>query len=132
MSDEPAVRTRDLSRSYGTLRALDGLNLEVARGTLFALLGPNGAGKSTMIAILTTLLAPSSGEASVAGWDVVKNPRDVQRSIGVVFQEISLDDRLTAKENLELCAAIYGIERRGRASRIDARLASVGLASAAN
>jgi ABC-2 type transport system ATP-binding protein len=130
MSDEPAVRTRALSRNYGTLRALDALDLEVARGTLFALLGPNGAGKSTTIAILTTLLAPSSGEASVAGWDVVRQPREVRRSIGVVFQEISLDDRLTARENLELCASIYGIERRARTSRIDARLASVGLTSA--
>jgi ABC-2 type transport system ATP-binding protein len=132
MSDEPAVRVRALSRNYGSLRALDGLDLEVARGTLFALLGPNGAGKSTTIAILTTLLAPSSGEASVAGWDVVRNPREVRRSIGVVFQEVSLDDRLTAQENLEFFASIYGIERHGRASRIAAALASVGLASAAH
>src|SRR4029077_6783528 len=106
MSDEPAVRTRALCRRYGSLRALDALDLEVARGSLFALLGPNGAGKSTTIAILTTLLAPTAGEASVAGWDVVKNPREVRQSIGVVFQEVSLDDRLTALENLELCASI--------------------------
>jgi ABC-2 type transport system ATP-binding protein len=132
MSDEPAVRTRALSRSYGTLRALDALDLEVARGSLFALLGPNGAGKSTTIAILTTLLSPSSGEASVAGWDVVKHPREVRRRIGVVFQETSLDDRLTALENLQLAAAIYGIERHERASRIAARLASVGLTSASS
>jgi ABC-2 type transport system ATP-binding protein len=126
-----AIRTRGLSRSYGALRALEALDLEVARGTLFALLGPNGAGKSTTIAILTTLLAPSSGEASVAGWDVVRNPREVRRSIGVVFQEVSLDDRLTARENLELSAAIYGIERRRRAGAIAERLAAVGLMSAA-
>jgi ABC-2 type transport system ATP-binding protein len=132
MSDEPALRTRGLSRNYGALRALDSLDLEVPRGSLFALLGPNGAGKSTTIAILTTLLAPSSGEASVAGWDVVKDPREVRRHIGVVFQETSLDDRLTAMQNLELSAAIYGIERRDRAPRIAARLASVGLTSAAN
>lgn len=132
MSDEPAVRTRALSRNYGSLRALDALDLEVSRGTLFALLGPNGAGKSTTIAILTTLLAPSAGEAMVAGWDVVKHPREVRRSIGVVFQESSLDDRLTARENLELFASIYGIEPAARTSRIDARLASVGLASAAH
>jgi ABC-2 type transport system ATP-binding protein len=132
MSDEPAVRTRALSRNYGALQALDALDLEVARGSLFALLGPNGAGKSTTIAILTTLLAPSSGEASVAGWDVVKQPREVRRRIGVVFQETSLDDRLTALQNLQLSASIYGLERGERTSRIAARLASVGLTSASN
>src|SRR6516164_3777293 len=104
MSDGPAIRMRALSRSYGPVRALDGLDLEVAPGTLFALLGPNGAGKSTAISILTTLLAPTSGEAFVAGFDVAHQPRDVRRSIGVVFQDVSLDDRLTARENLELHA----------------------------
>jgi ABC-2 type transport system ATP-binding protein len=132
MSHEPAVRTRALSRSYGNVRALEGLDLEVPRGTLFALLGPNGAGKSTTIAILTTLLAPSSGEASVAGWDVVRHPREVRRSIGVVFQEISLDDRLTARENLHLSASVYGVERHLRSQRIAARLESMGLATAAD
>jgi ABC-2 type transport system ATP-binding protein len=131
MSEGSAIRTRALSRSYGTLRALDALDLDVPRGTLFALLGPNGAGKSTAIAILTTLLAPSSGEAFVAGFDVVRQPREVRRSIGVVFQEISLDDRLTARENLELHASIYGIAPADRARRAEAALASVGLASAA-
>jgi ABC-2 type transport system ATP-binding protein len=129
---EPALRMRALSRNYGAIRALDSLDLEVTRGTLFALLGPNGAGKSTTISILTTLLAPSSGEASVAGWDVVKSPREVRRCIGVVFQETSLDDRLTARQNLEFCAAIYGIDRSGREKRIAAGLASVGLASTAD
>jgi ABC-2 type transport system ATP-binding protein len=130
--DEFAVRTRKLSRCYGTLRALDALDLDVKKGALFALLGPNGAGKSTTIAILTTLLAPSSGDAAVGGWDIVKNPREVRASIGVVFQEISLDDRLTGRENLEFHAMTYGIERRERATRIGEALASVGLASAAH
>jgi ABC-2 type transport system ATP-binding protein len=131
MSDAPAVRTRALSRSYGALRALDALDLDVPRGTLFALLGPNGAGKSTTIAILTTLLAPTSGDAFVAGFDVATQPRDVRRAIGVVFQEVSLDDRLTASENLELHAAIYGVPARERAGRVAEALSSVGLASAA-
>jgi ABC-2 type transport system ATP-binding protein len=131
MSSEPAIVTRALSRSYGSLRALDALDLEVAPGKLFALLGPNGAGKSTTIAILTTLLAPSSGRATVAGWDVVEHPREVRRSIGVVFQDVSLDDRLTARENLELHAAIYGIEPRARRGRVAAALESVGLGRAA-
>ncbi len=131
MTDEPAVLTRGLTRTYGALRALDGLDLEVPRGTLFGLLGPNGAGKSTTIAILTTLLAPSSGEARVAGWNVATHPREVRGSIGVVFQDVSLDDRLTARENLLFSASVHGIDRRARASRIAARLESVGLAAAA-
>jgi ABC-2 type transport system ATP-binding protein len=127
----PAIRMRALSRSYGSVRALDALDLDVKRGTLFALLGPNGAGKSTTIAILTTLLAPSSGDAAVAGWDVVREPRRVRAALGVVFQEVSLDDRLTARENLELHAAIYGVEARDRARRIRGGLEAVGLGSAA-
>ena len=132
MRDEPAICLSDLSRSFGSHRAVDGLDFEVPRGTLFALLGPNGAGKSTTISILTTLLAPTSGKASVSGWDVAKHPREVRRAIGVVFQELALDDRLTAKENLDFFAAIYGIERRARPERIEKGLASVGLASAAD
>ena len=131
MTDAPAIRTRALSRSYGALRALDALDLEVPRGTLFALLGPNGAGKSTTIAILTTLLAPTSGDASVAGFDVATQPREVRRATGVVFQEVSLDDRLTARENLELHAAIHGIAARDRSARVAEALASVGLTSTA-
>ncbi|HEY8038225.1 MAG TPA: ABC transporter ATP-binding protein [Polyangiaceae bacterium] len=131
MPADLAIRTRALSRTFGTLRALDSLDLDVPRGALFALLGPNGAGKSTTIAILTTLLAPTSGEAAVAGFDVATRPRDVRRAMGVVFQEISLDDRLTARENLELHAAIYGVPSRDRAGRVAAGLASVGLGSTA-
>jgi ABC-2 type transport system ATP-binding protein len=132
MSDHAdlAIRTCALTRSYGALRALDALDLDVPRGQLFALLGPNGAGKSTTIAILTTLLAPSSGHAWVGGWDVVAQPRRVRASIGVVFQDVSLDDRLTARENLEFHAMVYGIGARDRATRIADGLASVGLASA--
>jgi ABC-2 type transport system ATP-binding protein len=131
-SPQLAVCTRALCRSFGTLRALDALDLDVPRGRLFALLGPNGAGKSTTIAILTTLLAPTSGEASVAGWDVVREPRRVRASIGVVFQEVSLDDRLTARENMQFHSMIHGIDAGARTARIAASLASVGLASAAN
>jgi len=127
-----AIRTTGLSLSYGALRALDSLDLEVPRGVLFALLGPNGAGKSTTIGILTTLLAQSAGEARVAGWDVVRQPREVRRSMGVVFQDVSLDDRLTTRENLELHAAMHGIPGSDRARRIRERLEAVGLASTAN
>ncbi len=128
----PAVLTEGLSRSFGELRALDSLDLEVKRGSLFALLGPNGAGKSTTIKILTTLLEPSSGRARVAGHDVAHEAREVRRRTGVVFQESSLDDRLTARENLELHVAIYGVPPRERAARIGERLAWVGLAAVAD
>jgi ABC-2 type transport system ATP-binding protein len=131
-STEFAIEARALSRSYGSVRALDALDLDVPRGTLFALLGPNGAGKSTLIAVLTTMLAPSSGEARVSGWDVLREPRQVRRSIGVVFQDISLDDRLTARENLDFHASTHGIAHRQRAPRIQAGLASVGLGSTAD
>jgi ABC-2 type transport system ATP-binding protein len=131
LQSSSGIVTRGLSRTFGTLRALDQLDLEVKRGSLFALLGPNGAGKSTTIGILTTTLAPSSGSASVAGYDVVAQPREVRRRMGVVFQDISLDDRLSAQENLELHAAIYGIPSRDRAARIKARLDAVGLTAAA-
>jgi ABC-2 type transport system ATP-binding protein len=127
-----AVHTRGLTLNYGSVRALDALDLDVPRGALFALLGPNGAGKSTTIAILTTMLAPSAGEAVVAGWSVSTQPRQVRRSLGVVFQDISLDDRLTARENLDLHAAMHGIPRGDRAKRVRAGLEAVGLASTAN
>jgi ABC-2 type transport system ATP-binding protein len=131
---EPAIRTERLARTYtsgrGTKVALDGLDLVVPCGSLFALLGPNGAGKSTTIQILTTLLAPTSGRAAVAGFDVALAPRDVRRNTGVVFQDSSLDDRLTARENLHLHAAIFGVPRRERRDRVERELAWIGLAAA--
>lgn len=128
----PAIRTEALSRSFGTKRALDALELTVSAGSLFALLGPNGAGKSTAIQILTTLLAPTSGRAFVDGHDVVTDPRAVRRSTGVVFQDSSLDDRLTARENLDLHAAIFGVPRAERRTRAETQLAWIGLASVAD
>jgi ABC-2 type transport system ATP-binding protein len=127
-----AVRTQGLSHAYGELLALEGLDLEVERGRLFALLGPNGAGKSTTISILTTLLAPTAGEAFVAGYDVRRQARAVRMSIGVVFQDVSLDDRLTARENLVLHAAIYGVPRAERARRALSWLEWIGLAGSAD
>jgi ABC-2 type transport system ATP-binding protein len=141
MESSAAVRTEGLSHAYGArpsalrgdeVYALEGLDLEVARGRLFALLGPNGAGKSTTISILTTLLAPTKGEAFVAGYDVRTEARAVRMSTGVVFQDVSLDDRLTAMENLLLHAAIFGVPRAERAGRARARLEWIGLAGSAD
>jgi ABC-2 type transport system ATP-binding protein len=129
---EPAIRTQALVRAYGTKRAVDGLDFQVPRGCLFGLLGPNGAGKSTTIQILTTLLPPTSGRAFVGGHDVSRAPKDVRRVLGVVFQDSSLDDRLTGRENLLLHAAIYGVPRRERRARVDEKIAWIGLTSAAD
>jgi ABC-2 type transport system ATP-binding protein len=131
-ANEHAIEARQLTRTFGEKRALDGLDLKVPRGALFALLGPNGAGKSTTIQILTTLLAPTSGSAAVNGCDVLRDPRGVRRSSGVVFQESSLDDRLTARENLLLHAAIFGVPRHERSPRVRDRLAWIGLESSAD
>ncbi len=123
----PAIRTEGLSRSFGAKRALEALDLTVRTGSLFGLLGPNGAGKSTTIQILTTLLEPTAGRAFVAGFDVATNPKEVRRLSGIVFQDSSLDDRLTARENLDLHAAIFGVPRRERRDRTEKQLAWVGL-----
>jgi hypothetical protein len=104
----------------------------VKKGSLFALLGPNGAGKSTTIKILTTLLAPSKGRAMVAGFDVATDPREVRRRSGVVFQDSSLDDRLTARENLMLHVAIFGVPSASRAKQVNEKLEWIGLSSVAD
>src|SRR5262249_18764528 len=99
-------------------------------GEIFGFLGPNGAGKSTTIKILSTLLAPTSGSASVAGHDVVREPAAVRASLGLLFQDPAVDDRLTGRENLDLHARIYGVPRRERGQRIDEALAWIDLAAA--
>jgi ABC-2 type transport system ATP-binding protein len=124
---DAAIETEGLRRTFDAFTALEGLDLSISRGSLFALLGPNGAGKSTTIKILTTLLSSSAGTARVAGFDVMRQARDVRRRTGVVFQESSLDDRLTARENLMLHASIFGVEPRDRAARVDERLSWIGL-----
>jgi ABC-2 type transport system ATP-binding protein len=103
------IRTIDLCKRYGALKAVDNLNLEIYEGEVFGLLGPNGAGKTTTIHMLATLLKPSSGTATVNGFDIVKRPGNVRRSIGLVFQEPSSDDILTGYENLRLHAMLYGV-----------------------
>ena len=114
----PAVQTTDLSRRFGALVAVDGVNLSVAEGTIFGLLGSNGAGKSTLIKMLTTLLPPTSGSARVAGHDIAREPRAVRSRIGYVPQLISADGALTGRENLLLSARLYGVPRADRAQRI--------------
>ncbi|MCW2971777.1 MAG: daunorubicin resistance transporter ATPase subunit [Thermoleophilia bacterium] len=115
---DAAITTVGLTRSYGATKAVDSLDLQVGPGELFALLGPNGAGKSTTISMLTTLLRPDAGSATVAGFDVVRERRDVRRSIGIVFQDPTLDLYLTVTENLRFHATLYDMGRADSTARI--------------
>ena len=107
MKTKVAIETRDLTKKYGDLIAVDKLNLTIDHGEVFGLLGPNGAGKTTIISMLCTIINPSSGSATVNGFDILKQSANVRRSIGIVFQDPSIDDRLTGRENLRLHACLY-------------------------
>jgi ABC-2 type transport system ATP-binding protein len=122
-----AVWVRGLRKQYGDIEAVAGIDLDVAAGEVFGFLGPNGAGKSTTIKILCTLSRPSSGEAKVAGFDVVRERDQVRRHIGLVFQETTLDDYLTAEMNLRFHAELYDMPRSQIASRLESVLQMVGL-----
>ncbi len=126
------VETQGLSKTYGKIEAVRGIDLEVRPGEIFGFLGPNGAGKTTTISILCTLVRKTAGEARVAGIDVDADPSAVRTRIGLVFQDPSLDSQLTARENLELHGQIYGVPGRERKQRIDELLAFVGLADRAS
>ncbi len=106
------ISCRSLTRSFGEFTAVDRLSLEVERGAICALLGPNGAGKSTTVKMLTGLLAPSSGDVSVCGIDVARDPVGIKRRIGVLPEELGLFDDLTIEEHLEMTGQIYGIRRK--------------------
>lgn len=123
----PAVETRSLTRRFGDLVAVDGLDLTLPHGAFFGLLGSNGAGKSTTIKMLTTLLPPSGGNAWIAGFDVVREARQVRAHIGYVPQMLSADAGLTGRENLMMSAKLYGVPRAERASRTEDALAFMGL-----
>jgi ABC-2 type transport system ATP-binding protein len=123
-----AIEASNLRKTYpGGVRALDGLSFVVDAGTIFGLLGPNGAGKSTTVKILTTLSRPDSGEARVAGFDVVRKAERVRRSIGVVGQNPGLDPESTGRENLEMQAEIYGLIGKARRERVQHLLERFGL-----
>ena len=130
MVQPAAVETAGLVRCFGELRAVDGLDLSVPPGTFFGFLGPNGAGKSTTLKILTGLLEPTAGTARILGFDVVAEPREAKRRIGVVPEELMLFDRLAATEYLELVGRLYGMERSEIARRSEELLEVLGLADA--
>lgn len=122
-----AIVARDLVKSYGERRALDGISLEVRRGELFCLLGPNGGGKSTLFRILATLSLPDAGSADIAGHDVVTDAAEVRAKLGVVFQSPSLDGKLTVLENLRCGGALYGLRGAGLEGRITEAAKALGL-----
>lgn len=128
-----AIEARDLVKTYaGGVRALNGLSFTVEAGTVFGLLGPNGAGKSTTVKILTTLSRPDSGDAKVAGFDVLREPDRVRRAIGVVAQKSGVDLEATGRENLTLQGQIYGMRGATLKQRVSGLLARFGLADAAD
>jgi ABC-2 type transport system ATP-binding protein len=129
---DSSVRARGLTKRYGTVTALDGLDLDVAAGTVLGLLGPNGAGKTTAVSILTTLVRPDAGTATVAGVDVVDDPRTVRSLIGLSGQYAAVDEHLTAIENLEMIAGLYGMSRRDARTRARLLVERFRLEDAAN
>ena len=116
---ELAIEARNLVRSFGDNHAVDGVNLAVPKGEIYGFLGPNGAGKSTTMRVLCTLLSPSSGSASVAGYDVEKEAADVRVRIGVALQEAALDDKQSGREILELQARLFGLSATDRIERVE-------------
>jgi len=125
------IEARDLVKSYGDVRALDGLGFAVAPGTIFGLLGPNGAGKSTTVKVLTTLTRPDGGSATVAGHDVLHDPGKVRRAIGVVAQRSGVDRDLTGRENVKLQGHLQGMRGAELDRRVDELMEQLGLAEAA-
>ncbi len=127
MTETDAIHVAGVSKRFGRTLALDAVDLSIPQGTVFALLGPNGAGKSTLIDILCTIRPPDSGRATVAGFDVGRQPRQVRRQIGVVFQDPTLDTRLTVEENLNFHGMVYQMGMSERRRRIREMLELVEL-----
>ena len=126
------ISVNSLVKKFGAVTAVDGISFSVDPGEVFGFLGPNGAGKSTTIAILCTLISPTSGEASVGGFDCVRDADAVRRSIGIIFQDPTLDNGLTAYENLLFHAYLYGMDRAAAKKRIEDALELVGLSARKN
>lgn len=123
----PILDVQNLSKKFGDFTAVNGVSFQVKKGKIFGFLGPNGAGKTTTIKMLTTLLKPTGGRILLNGWDPVKDQSKVRRSFGIVFQDSSLDDELTAEENLEFHGVLYKVPAPLRKSRMEELLKIVEL-----
>jgi len=126
------IETKSLTKTYGKIQAVRGIDLNIEKGEIFGLLGPNGAGKTTTIGMLCTIISITSGNAFIAGCNVIKEPARVRRKVGIVFQDPTLDTVLTGRENLELHARLYGISVAARQSRINEMLELVDLQERSN
>ena len=131
MPTPPALALRDLAHAYGETAALRGVSLDVAPGERVGLLGANGSGKTTLMRAVSTLLAPDAGTVEVGGADARRDPAEVRRRIGVVFQSPALDDALTVRESLELQAALVGLGRGEARARVDDLVRRLDLADRA-
>ncbi|WP_218780614.1 ATP-binding cassette domain-containing protein [Halorarum halophilum] len=133
MNDEPtyAIETTGLRKSFGETQAVDGIDLQIPRGSVYGLLGPNGAGKTTVIRMLATLLRPDEGTATVLGHDVVRDAAEVRATVSLTGQYASVDEDLTGRENLVLVGRLLGFPWRDAGERADELLAAFGLADAA-
>src|ERR1051325_9239317 len=128
---DKGIEAEGLVRRFKDVEAVAGIDLTVAPGEIYGFLGPNGAGKSTTVHMLTTLLPPSAGRATVAGYDVAKQGPKVRASIGAALQEAALDPFLTGREHLRLQSSLHGIRGRERTLRMESLLERVGLTYAA-
>ncbi len=132
IATDAAIHARDLTRRFGGFTAVDTISFDVAPGEVFGFLGANGAGKTTAIRMLTGLLAPSAGQATVAGFDIARDSEAVKRSIGYMSQRFSLYEDLTARENIRLYGGIYNLSRRDVADRATRILQRLGLEASAD
>lgn len=123
----PAISATNVVKNFGDIKAVDDISFDVKSGEIFAFLGPNGAGKSTTISMLTTMLRPTSGKLVMNGHDVTRDPSSVRKSFGIVFQDPAVEEELTAWENMELHAVLYGIPKKEQAKRIEDMLQLVDL-----
>jgi ABC-2 type transport system ATP-binding protein len=121
------IEIRSLTKTFGKIRAVRGIDLTIDEGEIFGLLGPNGAGKTTTIGMLCTIIRPTSGTGIIAGFDIVRHPTQVRQNVGIVFQDPTLDTILTGRENLQLHARLYGIPARERNRWIEEMLELVDL-----
>ena len=124
---DPAIFTKDLTRTFGAFTAVDHISFDVKKGEIFGFLGANGAGKTTAMKMLTGLLAPSSGEASVNGFDVYTESEEIKKSIGYMSQKFSLYDDLTVSENIEFYGGVYGLPTKALKQKIEEILYAIEL-----